>query len=133
MRVFFSLIATQSQLRKLTVYLRNGGQVLLESGCQELDVLQGNRVAIETLLPCRKISTLIWDPDSYDMNRPMSHLAEPLGQVRVFSFKRCYMRPSLQTVVDYLKSLEYLELVALRVGRLQFTCRAKTILLINGN
>ncbi|KAF9481488.1 hypothetical protein BDN70DRAFT_876279 [Pholiota conissans] len=124
---FFSFLATQRKLQKLAAYLVDQGQPLPSGVCPKLASLQGNRATIETLLPNRQITTVIWDPDSYDARRSMLHLSEPLRSLKTLSFDGCYLRPSLRTIVDHLQSLEYLELVALHAGEIQDICKLSSL------
>ncbi|KAF8968529.1 hypothetical protein BDZ97DRAFT_355518 [Flammula alnicola] len=126
-REFFSFLATQQRLRRLAVYFDRNGQSPPSTVCPKLDFLQGNRRAIEVLLPNRQITTLVWDPSCYEATRAMPHLSEPLRYVKTLMFDGCYLRPSLSAIVDHLASLEYLELVALHAEELDDVCKISSL------
>ncbi|KAF8889416.1 hypothetical protein CPB84DRAFT_1447358 [Gymnopilus junonius] len=108
-----AFLGTQRRLRELSVNLDNSVQPVPAAVCPHLEVLQGNRNTMNALLPRRQIKTLIYDPDTYEMNEPVSHLSEPLDHLLVLSLGGFYLRPSLHILTSFLRSLEYLELVSL--------------------
>ncbi|KAF9542272.1 hypothetical protein CPC08DRAFT_756069 [Agrocybe pediades] len=119
---FCSFLAGQKKLRKLTAYLdpyaRNRKHILSPEACPSLEVLQGNRNAIDVLLPNCHIKSLMWDPDMFEMNQSLPHLSEALSDLKILSLGGNYLRPSLHTLAEHLKSVEWLELVTIHSGEL---------------
>jgi len=128
-KAFCAFLMTQKRLRKLTAYFNpcttSKNYILPPAACPSLEVLQGNRSAIDALLPNRHISSLLWDPDMYEMNQSMSHLCEPLSHLKILALEGSFLRPSLHFLAEHLKSVECMELVTLHVST-----RARVALLL---
>ena len=126
---FAPFLEGQRELRQLTVNFRSDAQDLSISVCPNIKLLQGNRHAIDALLPQLNVRTLIYSPDTYEMNESLAHLSGPLGQLQVLSLGGHYMRPSLHVLAPFLTSLEYLELVSLHVSRFLPRCRRPELMI----
>ncbi|KAF8968563.1 hypothetical protein BDZ97DRAFT_357453 [Flammula alnicola] len=84
--------------------------------CPSLTVFEGNTRAIEAVIPGRtNVERIVWTPDhDREYHRyapPMSHLSAEFSGLRSLSFGAYSSRYCLITIVDYLKSLEFLELL----------------------
>ena len=81
------------------------------SACPALELLRGNRGAIEILLPGRHVTSLAWTAHPLDSSNAIDHLAPSLHNLRALSFGGSTSRPSLNLFVFHLQSLEVLKLV----------------------
>jgi len=84
------------------------------SSCPRLNVLRGNRGALETFLTNRQPVSVAWIPQLEDsLNRSVDHLSSELGRLRFFTFGGYFNRPSFDSIYTYLYSVEVLELVGI--------------------
>ncbi|KAF9524759.1 hypothetical protein CPB83DRAFT_594143 [Crepidotus variabilis] len=123
-QAFEKWLQGQKELRKLAVWLGTkpedntsaSVQPFSEVSCPNLHHLEGNRASIERLFPSRKVESLFWVPElGENVGRvdSMGHLASEFGNLRTLSYGAYFRRPPLSLIVDYLISLERLELVGL--------------------
>jgi len=111
-QVLSDFLCTQPQLRRLGVDWANSSPAPITSSvCPALELLRGNRGAIEIFLPGRHVTSLAWTPHPTDPSTPVDQLAPSLNHLRALSFGGSISRPSLNSFVSHLQSLEVLKLV----------------------
>ncbi|KDR79977.1 hypothetical protein GALMADRAFT_1360813 [Galerina marginata CBS 339.88] len=103
----------QSKLKQLDVeWSEEDKALILPSTCPNLDLLCGNRGAIEAFLPGRRITSLAWIPHPLDSQNSIDHLSWSFRNIKVLSFGglELFGRPDLNIIIDHLRSVEILKL-----------------------
>ncbi|KAF8968530.1 hypothetical protein BDZ97DRAFT_1969332 [Flammula alnicola] len=107
-----TFLSTQRNLKQLNIEWRETSNVaLLPSACPALQLLRGNRGAIEAFLPGKLIASLAWIPHPSDSISSIDHLAPYLNHLRTLSYGGSFKRPRLELIVGHLQSLEFLKVV----------------------
>jgi hypothetical protein len=113
---FLRFLATQWDLHHLRSIIRwnefNGPLDL--PGCAKIRHLEGDRASVETFLPGRNISSLVWIPKRGDPTTTVQHLSRELGLVESLSLQTTYGFSILSVFSDLiqtLQNLQYLELL----------------------
>ncbi|KIM44161.1 hypothetical protein M413DRAFT_25620 [Hebeloma cylindrosporum] len=81
--------------------------------CDNLEHLRGDRGSIETFLPGRSVTSLIWIPGWGDSTDDINLLAKEFGEIQDLTFHTSYGSQHVvgfNTVAPYLKNLQCLEL-----------------------
>ncbi|KDR71549.1 hypothetical protein GALMADRAFT_789969 [Galerina marginata CBS 339.88] len=103
----------QSKLKQLDVeWGEEDKALILPSTCPNLDLLRGNRGAIEAFLPGRRITSLAWIPHPLDSHNDIDHLSRSFRNIKVLSFGgiELFERPDLNVIINHLQSVEILKL-----------------------
>jgi hypothetical protein len=81
--------------------------------CEALEHLEGDRGAIETFLPGRKVTSLVWIPSWGDPTDDIRHLEKEFAALQKVSFYTTFGSGHIvgfDVVASYLQNLWYLEL-----------------------
>jgi hypothetical protein len=81
--------------------------------CEHLEQLRGDRGSIETFLPGRRVTSLIWIPSWGDSTGGIEHLTKEFGAIQNLTFHASYGSRHVvgfNTVVPHLQNLQCLEL-----------------------
>ena len=108
-------LATQGSIRCLSsrISMDTFSGPLAVPVCENLEQLEGDRGSIETFLPGRRITSLVWIPSWGDSTSGVEHLANEFGAIQNLTFHTSFGRKHVvgfNTIVPYLKNLQCLEL-----------------------
>jgi hypothetical protein len=108
-------LATQRDIRFLGSRIQKDlfNSPLALPACENLEQLRGDRGSIETFLPGRRVTSLIWIPGWGDSTDGIKHLAKEFGAIQSLTFHTSYGSQHVvgfNTVVPHLQNLQFLEL-----------------------
>ncbi|KAF8967271.1 hypothetical protein BDZ97DRAFT_1916884 [Flammula alnicola] len=106
-----TFLSTQRNLKQLNIEWHElwDNVAILPSACPALQLLCGNRGAIEAFLPGKLVTSLAWIPHPSDSIFSIDHLAPSFNHLRALSYGGSFKRPRLELIVGHLQSLEVLK------------------------
>ncbi|KAF8967382.1 hypothetical protein BDZ97DRAFT_548384 [Flammula alnicola] len=106
-----TFLSTQRNLKQLSIEWHDlwDNVAILPSACPALQLLCGNRGAIEAFLHGKLITSLAWIPHPSDSISSIDHLAPNFNHLRALSYGGSFKRPRLELIVGHLQSLEVLK------------------------
>jgi hypothetical protein len=109
---FLEFLASQPRLRALVLPGSKGISTSIPpSTCPRLEILHGDRRAMEAFLPDRRIVSLKWIAGPNERFVSITPLSQSFKEIRFLSLgELLYRRPSLNLLCFHLQSLEVLQL-----------------------
>ncbi|CAA7271252.1 unnamed protein product [Cyclocybe aegerita] len=117
--ILYRFLESQTQLRKLEVETLDINSFvkhhpLPQTACPNLQYLKSSYSVIRAILPCRKVSTLVWSSitGSYSPVNESGHLDREFSHLKAFTYLQWYFNvPSISSMARYLaNSLQYLKI-----------------------